>query len=151
LIRLGAMGFIGEMHQASPVPPDQFATVLARLPPSLNLDVLARATKAIQRSRELRCGGDLLRLALAWLPGGMSLQETAAWADALGGAVRWSCRVLRIADGTSLSKPASRGTDWRIHVVFDLAQGRFSALEITDSHGGEALDHGVPIGTRSVS
>ena len=177
MIRLGAMRFIAEMHQASPVPTDQFADLLARLPPGLDLTELARETKAIQRPRELRCGADLLRLALAWGPGGMSLQQTAAWADALGfvhftdealfarlhnsvpflqamtrvlldavgGAVRWSGRVLRIADSTSLSKPASKGTDWRIHAVFDLAQGGFSSLEITDSHGGEALDRGLPV------
>lgn len=58
---------------------------------------------------------------------------------------RWSDRVLRIADSTSLSGPASQGTDWRIHGVFDLARGGFSALQITDQHGAEALDRGEPV------
>jgi len=177
LTRLGGVRFIAKMHQTSSVSLDSFAAVLARLPPNLDLDVLARETKAIQRPRALRCGVDLLRLALAWGPGGMSLQQVAAWAgamgfahftdealivrlhnsvaflqgvtqallDAVGGAVRWPGRVLRIADSTSLSGPASKGTDWRIHGVFDLARGGFSALHITDSHGAEALDRGRPI------
>ena len=57
----------------------------------------------------------------------------------------WHTRVLRIADSTSLSKQASKGTDWRIHGVFDLGLGRFSHLELTDGHGGEALDCGKPV------
>jgi hypothetical protein len=56
----------------------------------------------------------------------------------------WHGRVLRVADGSSLSKPASKGTDWRIHGVYDLGRGGFSHLEITDNHGGEALDRGKP-------
>jgi hypothetical protein len=51
-------------------------------------------------------------------------------------------RVLRVADGSSLSRPASKGTDWRIHGVYDLGRGGFTHLEITDNHGGEALDRG---------
>lgn len=58
----------------------------------------------------------------------------------------WHNRVLRIADGSSLSQPASKGTDWRIHGVYDLGLGRFSHLEITDGHGGEGLDRGAPVG-----
>ena len=57
----------------------------------------------------------------------------------------WPGRVLRIADSSSLSKPASRGTDWRLHGVYDLAHGGFSHLELTDGHGGEALDRGAPV------
>jgi IS4 transposase len=44
--------------------------------------------------------------------------------------------------GRTLSKPASKGTDWRIHGVYDLGRGGFTHLEITDNHGGEALDRG---------
>jgi hypothetical protein len=165
------------MLQASAVSTDRIPDVLARLPPSLDLDFLARETKAIQRPRKLRSGADLLRLALAWGPGGLSLQEAAAWAGALGlvqftdealivrlhnsvgfldGIIQallkavaavpcWGGRVLRIADSTSLCSPASKGTDWRIHGVFDLAQGGFSGLQITDRHGAEALDRGAPL------
>jgi hypothetical protein len=53
--------------------------------------------------------------------------------------------VLRLADGTCVSKPGSKGTDWRIHGVFDLDSGGFSHLELTDKHGAEALDRGMPL------
>jgi len=52
---------------------------------------------------------------------------------------------LRLADGTCVSKPGSKGTDWRVHGVFDLGSGGFSHLELTDKHGAEALDRGAPL------
>ena len=58
---------------------------------------------------------------------------------------RWPGRVLRIADGSCVSKPGSRGTDWRVHGVYDLGAGGFSHLELTDKHGGEALDRGAGV------
>lgn len=57
----------------------------------------------------------------------------------------WAGRHLRIADGTSISERGSQGTDWRVHGVFDLGQGGFSHLELTDVHGAEALSRGTPI------
>lgn len=165
------------MPEASLAPIDHFPAFLERLPPSLDIEGLARQTKAFQRPRGVRSGTDLLRLALAWGCGGYSLQSVVAWAGERGiatltdealiqrlhGAGRfleavsnellacvgqvpcWHGRVLRIADSTSLSKPASKGTDWRIHGVFDLGLGGFSHLELTDGHGGEALDRGKPV------
>ena len=44
------------------------------------LEALARETKAFQRPRGVRSGTDLMRLALAWGPGGYSMQRVAAWA-----------------------------------------------------------------------
>jgi hypothetical protein len=52
---------------------------------------------------------------------------------------------LRVSDGSCVSKPASRGTDWRVHGVYDLGAGGFSHLELTDKHGGEALNRGAGI------
>ena len=57
----------------------------------------------------------------------------------------WRGRVLRVSDATSLCKPASKGTDWRVHGVYDLGCGGFTHLEVTDSHAGEALDRGMPV------
>jgi Transposase DDE domain len=61
---------------------------------------------------------------------------------------RWSGRSVRFADGTCISKPGGKSgassTDWRIHAVYDLGMGGFSHLEITDAHGGEAIDRGAP-------
>ncbi len=165
------------MLEASPDPTDHFPALLERLPPGLDIENLARQTKAFQRPRGVRSGTDLLRLALAWGCGGYSLQSVAAWAGERGiatltdealiqrlhGAVPfmkavsdallacvgtipcWHGRVLRVADSTSLSKQASKGTDWRVHGVFDLGLGGFSHLELTDGRGGEALDRGKPV------
>jgi hypothetical protein len=167
---------MAEMLEASPPPIDHFPAFLARLPAHVDLEALARQAGSFQRPRGVRSGTDLLRLALAWGPGGYSLQRVATWAgerriaalteDALIQRLHaavpylqavvsqllapvkptpcWHGRVLRVADGSSLSKPASKGTDWRIHGVYDLGRGGFAHLEITDSHGGEALDRGKP-------
>jgi hypothetical protein len=60
----------------------------------------------------------------------------------------WPGRNVRLADGSCISAPGAKsgasGTDWRIHAVYDLGQGGFSHLEITDKHGGEAIDRGAP-------
>jgi len=44
----------------------------------------ARATGAFLRPREVKCGVDLLRLALAYCLGSMGLRLTAAWAEGIG-------------------------------------------------------------------
>jgi hypothetical protein len=177
LTRLESVRFVAEMPVASSPPIDHFPAFLARIPPHIDLEALARAVKAFQRPRGVRSATDLLRLALAWGPGGYSMQRVAAWAgemkiavlteDALvqrlhaagpflkeltrqmlirvGETPCWHGRVLRVSDGTSLSGQASKGTDWRVHGVYDLGRGGFTHLEVTDSHGGEALDRGEPV------
>jgi hypothetical protein len=72
------------MQGKASLPSDQFIELLGRLPPDLNLDSLARETKAIERNRKVDSGAILLRLALARGPGGLSLSATAAWATMLG-------------------------------------------------------------------
>jgi hypothetical protein len=149
--------------------------VLSRLPADLDLDGLARETKALARGRVLRGGALLLRLALARGPGGLSLSQTAAWASVLGlsemsdpaikyrldkavgflnallerqlagDTTRWPGRIPRVADGSSISKPGSKGTDWRVHGVYDLGRGEFLHLDLTDSHGAEGLCRGAPV------
>jgi hypothetical protein len=57
----------------------------------------------------------------------------------------WPGRTIRLADGTSISRPGSQGTDWRVHGVFDLERGGFSHLELTDGKGGESLGRGAPV------
>ncbi len=167
------------MQSTASLPADQFEEVLRRLPADLDLDGLARQTKAIQRKRVLESGAGLLRLSLARGPGGLSLSQTAAWATMLGfaemsdpavkyrldkavgfleavmtrqlavksagAAVRWAGRSLRASDGTCISERGSKSTDWRVHAVYDLGRGGFSHLELTDRHGGEAIDRGAAI------
>jgi len=167
------------MPSPASLPPDQYVDVLNRFPADLNLNVLARQTKAIERGRVLDDGALLLRLLLARGPGGLSLSQTAAWASVLGltemsdpaikyrldkavgflnalierqlagnttrRPIRWPGRILRVADGSSISKPGSKGTDWRVHCVYDLGRGGFSHLDLTDSHGAEGLCRGAPV------
>ena len=167
------------MQSPASLPADHFNDLLARLPPTLDLDELATRTKAIRRRRKLSSGSLLLRMALARGPGGLSLSQTAAWASMLemtelsdpavkfrldnagefleaivnellraqtaGPAVHWPGRRLRVSDGTIVNQPASKGTDWRIHGVFDLGRGGFSHLSLTDQHVGETVARGAPI------
>src|SRR4051795_3945937 len=58
--------------------------VLDRLPPDLDLDALAVSSGALKRRREVGDGTTLLRLAMARGPGGLSLNQTAAWAAMQG-------------------------------------------------------------------
>jgi len=156
----------------------EWLDVLDRLPADLNLEQLARETKALLRRREITDASDLLRLGLAHGPGGMSLPQTAAWAHLSGicqlsapslsdrlhqsvaffaAIVRrllearapapsspWHGRCLRAHDSSSLSQPGSKGTNWRIHAVYDLGSASFSHLEVTDEKGPESLTYGAP-------
>jgi Transposase DDE domain len=72
------------MQNPASLPADRFDDLLRRLPANLDLDALARQTNAIERRRAIGTGANLLRLALARGPGGLSLSQTAAWATMLG-------------------------------------------------------------------
>jgi Transposase DDE domain len=146
--------------------------LISRLSQSLDLDATARATGALVRRRNVADAATLLRLALAYGPGGMSLRTAAAWAGVneiaslsdvallkrLRGAADWlgdiagallqnACaksaaptgRRLRVVDGSSISRPGSAGTDWRLHATYEPALARFTHLEISDVRGGESF------------
>jgi len=112
----------------------------------------------------------MLRLALAYGPGGMSLRSAASWAAGcdivhlsdvgllkrLKGANDWlsyiaasllgdhvrsqrAGRRLRVVDGSVIRSSGRGGTNWRLHATYDPAEGRFTQLEISDTHGGESL------------
>jgi hypothetical protein len=61
-----------------------FGAWLSHLRKRLDLDGLARKSGAILRRRKIGDGGELLRLALTYGPGGCSLRETALRQSALG-------------------------------------------------------------------
>lgn len=46
---------------------------------------------------------------------------------------------LRLIDATVVSGPGSRGTDWRVHLSFDMGQVQIDGIEVTDAQGGETL------------
>jgi hypothetical protein len=172
---------MAEMHITASPAWDAWSELWTRFPPDVDLNALARSTRAIQRCRGdgVVDGETLLRLCLARGPGGKSLQETAVWAHLNGVAelvgqslnerlhrsvgflaalthqllmaqqpgppLLWPDRCLRVADGSSLSQPGSKGTDWRLHGVYDLGRGGFSQLEITDRKGAESLLRREPV------
>ena len=72
------------MQNTASLQVDEFPALLARLPADLDLDSLAIEHKAIRRPRKIKSGADLLRLALAHGPGGMSLRDAAGWSGAVG-------------------------------------------------------------------
>lgn len=48
--------------------------------------------------------------------------------------------VFRLNDATVISIPGSKGTDWRIHAVYDPHACRLARVQVTDKRGGERLD-----------
>ena len=46
---------------------------------------------------------------------------------------------IRLVDATSVSAPASKGTDWRVHLDFDLGTLAISEIQLTTRDGGESL------------
>lgn len=51
-----------------------------------------------------------------------------------------------LVDATTVSRPGSPGTDWRLHVVYDLFALQLRAVQITDSSGGETFSRIEPRG-----
>lgn len=48
-------------------------------------------------------------------------------------------RRVRLVDATCVCRPGASGTDWRIHLGFDLLALRIDHAELTDASGGETL------------
>lgn len=46
---------------------------------------------------------------------------------------------IRLVDASVISQPGSRGTNWRLHLGFDLGGSSLDWAEITDAGGGESL------------
>ena len=46
---------------------------------------------------------------------------------------------IRIVDATTINGPASTGTDWRLHVSFELGRHRITSVELTGRGVGETL------------
>lgn len=49
-----------------------------------------------------------------------------------------------LRDATVVSRPGSTGTDWRVHLSFDLGNLCVDGVEVTDARGGENLDRFTP-------
>lgn len=59
-------------------------TLLKRLPAVEALEASARASGALRRRRGVKTAAELLRLAIGYGPGGLSLREASAWAGMIG-------------------------------------------------------------------
>jgi hypothetical protein len=46
---------------------------------------------------------------------------------------------IKLVDATTISRPGSTGTDWRLHLGFNLDRLAIDAIELTDASGGETL------------
>jgi hypothetical protein len=50
-----------------------------------------------------------------------------------------ACPSVRLIDATTVSAPGSQGTDWRVHLDFDLGTSTISEVQVTSAAGGETL------------
>ena len=143
-------------------------SVLKLLPE--DLDESAVEFKALQRKRGIASAGDLLRLGLAYALGETSLAGISRWAEGtetgylsrqalfkrLRNAGPWFEHILssllqdafdtipgsvQLIDATSLSIPGSSGTDWRVHLNFNLNTQRMVEAKLTEASTGESLNH----------
>lgn len=77
-----------------------------------------------------------LRASADWL--GFLLGAKLAERAQVRGITTWD-RTIRLVDATTISKPGSTGTDWRLHVCFSPAAMSVSQVQLTDASGGETL------------
>ena len=59
---------------------------------------------------------------------------------------------LRIQDATTISRPGSQGTDWRMYLSLDVGAGWLDGVECTDAHGkglGPLLAEGAQVAVRT--
>jgi hypothetical protein len=147
---------------------EDWRLVLAQIAEPAVLESSARERRAPVRRRAVRDGESLLRLALVYGPGGQSLREASAWAEASGlarlsdvalmnrlrGAAAWlgwlcgerlgraaeaaPARRIRVVDGTRIAGPGGRA--WRLHLCCELPGGGLSHVELTDLRGAERLE-----------
>jgi len=110
--------------------PDMFAALVARLGGAEAIEALARRHSAFHRARHVKTPTDLLRLILAYAPGGRSLRRLAAEAAATG--------VVDVSDVALLARFRRCG-DWLIALCENLLARR------DEPAGGRARpDRGYP-------
>ena len=51
---------------------------------------------------------------------------------------------FHLVDGSGVTRPGARGTDWRLHLSFDLQYGRLTHVELTDAHTAESFERSAP-------
>ena len=91
------------MQPASSSLEAQWPDLVAAVSAAIDLEATARASGALVRRRAIRSAEMLLRLALAYGPGGLSLRAAAAWAGASG---------LADLSDTAIMKRLRRAAPW---------------------------------------
>jgi hypothetical protein len=97
---------------------DELSRLMAQLPAGLDLEATAVRSRALVRRRGVRCGADLLRLALCYGACGLSLRATAAWAEAAG--------VARLSD-VALRQRLRGAAAWLGEIVGAVLSERLAA------------------------
>jgi hypothetical protein len=108
------------MGTPSPVLADSWRSIVAGIAAVVDLEVSARAFKALQRKRKIRRAEALLRLALIWGPGRQSLREAAALAADAG--------IAALSDKAVEGRLRKLG-DWLAHLLAMLLADRLGRQE----------------------
>ncbi len=131
---------------------------------------LARQFKAFTRARKIKTPAQLMRVVLLYCGLDQSLREVAATMTLLEERITdqavlerlavcgpWLKAVLEqmlpavptlprrfrvlLIDGSTVEGPGAKGTNYRLHLCFDLVEMTFTEILITDKHTGESLKH----------
>lgn len=102
-----------------------------RIGPISELEASAKASGALLRRREIKSAEDLLRLALAYGPCGMSLRGVAAWAQTMG--------LGELSDVAALKRLRSSAS-WLEHLVSNLLSQRLNARPMVDGRPIRLVD-----------
>ncbi|MND49424.1 Transposase DDE domain protein [compost metagenome] len=94
---------------------DQWLAVMRSLPINLDLETTARVSGALVCRRGIMDASSLLRLALAYGPGGLSLRGAATWAELAG--------LASISD-VAILKRLRGAADWLQHIAGSLLASR---------------------------
>ncbi len=76
-----------------------------------------------------------LRHAPAWLGG---ILDQWFRSQGIGTALKSRFRLV-LTDGSTIQRPGSPGTTWRLHAQWNLGTGQWEHVELTDAHGAESL------------
>ena len=95
--------------------------LLSRFGSAADLEATAKASGALLRRREIKSAEDLLRLALAYGPCGMSLRTVAAWAGTMG--------LGDLSDVAALKRLCA-SADWLQGIVGNLLARRLSCPSV---------------------
>src|SRR5215216_7844690 len=96
--------------------------LIAAVSEAIDLDTTARTSEALVRRREIRSAEALLRLALAYGPGGLSLRAAAAWAGISG---------LADLSDTAVMNRLRKAADWLGEIAGALLRGAAAAASAT--------------------